>query len=123
MQGWSLGTILRFNQQQHLKNEYNEYRIESKLDYGFEEKVFRPSLSFTQRFNEFRKAEFTFKTGIELEAYDHNPSSSSFRKLQICGLKNYNKYYENRMIGLNYKQYIAYDFYGLASGITMPGII
>lgn len=111
VQGWSLGTMLRFNQQQHKKNEYNEYRIESKLDYGFAEKVFRPSFSYTQRFNEFRKAELTVKTGIELEAYDHNPGSLIVQEIANLWLKkNYNKFYENRMIGLNYKQYIAYDF-------------
>ncbi|MEI2695294.1 MAG: DUF5686 and carboxypeptidase regulatory-like domain-containing protein [Saprospiraceae bacterium] len=111
VQGWSLGTILRFNQQQHLKNEYNEYRIESKLDYGFAEKVFRPTFGYMQRFNEFRKAELSLKAGIELETFDHNPGSLLVHEIANLWLKkNHNKYYENRILSLNYKQYLSYDF-------------
>lgn len=111
IQGWSFGTRLRFSQQQHLKNDYNEYSFESKLEYGFAEKVFRPGLSYTKRFNEYRKAEFTVKAGSELEAFDHYPGSLVVQEIANLWLKkNYNKYYENRMIALSYKRYLSYDF-------------
>ncbi|MBL7819714.1 MAG: carboxypeptidase-like regulatory domain-containing protein [Saprospiraceae bacterium] len=111
VQGWSLGTKIRFSQQQHAKNEYKEYSIESKLEYGFSENIFRPTLRYTQRFNEFRKSELNVKIGIDLETFDHNPGSLLVHEISNLWLKkNYNKYYENRVFGLNYKQYLSYDF-------------
>ncbi|MBK8449935.1 MAG: carboxypeptidase-like regulatory domain-containing protein [Saprospiraceae bacterium] len=111
IQGWAIGSVLKFSKYLIDANDYNRFFSEMKLDYGFAEQKFRPSLLLQYQFNTRSKSFIQLAGGLALSEFNNFESSKLFEELSnLLIKKNYLKYYEKQFYSIAYGRYLNFDW-------------
>jgi hypothetical protein len=95
VQGWSLGTTFNYNQSFKRLNGGKHLSANVKMDYGFSEMVFRPSLKLHYAYNHKVNSFVEIAGGSGLFEFNSYESSKLFNEVDNLYFKtNFVKYYE-----------------------------
>lgn len=110
VQGWALGSTIKFNKT--LKEKHNLKRItaEAKVDYGFSEMKFRPSAKIHYLFNNKLNSFIELSGGLGLFEFNGLESSKLFNEINnLFFKKSYVKYFEKEFIKFKFGGDLSHD--------------
>jgi hypothetical protein len=110
VQGWALGSTLKYNQWFGDFSNRKKISAEFKLDYGFSENKFRPQIGITYRFNRKKEASIGLNAGITLREFDSQESSVILNEINNLYLKrSYLKFFEMKFVELQFDKNLTTD--------------
>ena len=112
IQGYAINLPINFRKRLD-KDGYKYFTIEPNLNYGFSEKIFRPSVATSYRLNGFDRATISFSGGKKLEQFNANEPVTDFvneLEMSLYG-KSYMRLYDKVFAKVGYVQELLNGFH------------
>ena len=103
VQGWNAQVGLSYEKTIETENAIRSFETELNVNYGVEEKIWRPVLGISYRFNEISRTRLTLSGGRTLRQFNPDePLSNSLNTMySLFGRRNYIKWYDSRFLDLS----------------------
>ena len=115
VQGWN--TSVAFSYNTYNSDDHTFKDINLKLQYGFGDKAFRPTVGFRQKFNNIDKSTLALSGGNKVSQFNqNNPISNIVNEISTLFFKdNYMKLYEKNFAEIGYSREVT-------NGLFMSGV-